>query len=1069
MYIYKRLSFIFIFIVMFFVSGSLVHASGYFQWIGSAATGKSPMFVALSGNYAYVPNQTSNTMSIVNISNPLYPVTVGSVAIANGPYIVTISGNYAYVSVWNSSAISIYNISNPTSPTLASSITLDSYPAQTAISGNYAYVANNGGNTVSVVNISNPAAPVKGASVTVGSAPTGVVVYGNYVYVTNYTSNTISVLNISNPASPTVVATVTVGTNPELPTINGSYLYVPNYGSNTISVLSLANPAAPSIVATIANQTQTDYVAFKGSYAYSANNGALGVINISNPAAPTVTGSVPGFVTDGMAVSGNYAYCSGANWGTLSVLDVSTPSTPNAVGMVGIGSGANGGGIDYIKFPNKYAYIANYKSNTVSIVDVSNPIEPTTVATVAVGSKPSMIALSPDGNYLYVTNYGGNSISIVNISNPLAPSVVNTVTVGTGPNDTEFYGNYAYVANTTGNTVNVLNISNITSPSIVATLNIGTGTGPFAFDFQGNYAYVTDTNSTTVSVINISNPAAPVLVTAVQAGKYPAWPWIFNGYMYVPDYGTTTVTVLNMANPAAPTISSTITVGSGASDVDIYNAHYMFVGNQNANTISAVDISNPGNPVQLATTAMPPGGWIAGHVGIYEFAPAYNSTIMGTIDISAYANRPPSAPTVSGPSSGITNPPAGNTYTYTISGGTSPDNSTIRYDVDWNGDGVIDEYDPVAPNFIASGGSQTPSHSWAATGTYNVQVWTEDSYGLKSPTTTYPVTIYASSVALLTASTTSYRQGDPADVLTWSSSGATSCTGTGFSTGAGSPTAGTASVTPSATTTYTVTCSNAASTASSSITVNYVPDLPPSNPAISGPNNLTQGQSYTYTFGSSVQSQGDTIQYGVDWTNSGAVQQWLPATSTYITSGASTTGSYAWNATGTVSLKALARDSRGVSSGWSSFSLSIAPACTPVGMCSGGNVVNSCTMALIQTCSYGCNNGACNPTPSPSFATSTSGTHSLTGHLQLFPSLVRKGDLAHVFWNVINVSSCNVSSSATATDTWNTVAAPTGGATTSPILGQTIFTLSCNPLSGSTSTGVYEQQSINLAPIYRER
>ena len=60
--------------------------------------------------------------------------------------------------------------------------------------------------------------------------------------------------------------------------------------------------------------------------------------------------------------------------------------------------------------------------------------------------------------------------------------------------------------------------------------------------------------------------------------------------------------------------------------------------------------------------------------------------------------------------------------------------------------------------------------------------------------------------------------------LTWSSTNATSCVGTNFSTGAGNPTSGTASVTPiSPSTTYTVTCYNSTNSATASVTVTVNP------------------------------------------------------------------------------------------------------------------------------------------------------------------------------------------------------------------------------------------------------
>ena len=70
--------------------------------------------------------------------------------------------------------------------------------------------------------------------------------------------------------------------------------------------------------------------------------------------------------------------------------------------------------------------------------------------------------------------------------------------------------------------------------------------------------------------------------------------------------------------------------------------------------------------------------------------------------------------------------------------------------------------------------------------------------------------------ASLSANPTSITAGQ-SSTLTWSSTNATSCTGTGFSTGGA--TAGSITVTPSSTTTYSVSCTGSSSTATASATV----------------------------------------------------------------------------------------------------------------------------------------------------------------------------------------------------------------------------------------------------------
>ena len=57
--------------------------------------------VAVQGNYAYVCAYTSNSLVVIDISDPTNPTSVGSIAgtteLLNGALAVAVQGNYAYV------------------------------------------------------------------------------------------------------------------------------------------------------------------------------------------------------------------------------------------------------------------------------------------------------------------------------------------------------------------------------------------------------------------------------------------------------------------------------------------------------------------------------------------------------------------------------------------------------------------------------------------------------------------------------------------------------------------------------------------------------------------------------------------------------------------------------------------------------------------------------------------------------------------------------------------------------------------------------------------------------------
>ncbi len=98
------------------------------------------------------------------------------------------------------------------------------------------------------------------------------------------------------------------------------------------------------------------------------------------------------------------------------------------------------------------------------------------------------------------------------------------------------------------------------------------------------------------------------------------------------------------------------------------------------------------------------------------------------------SNSPPSTPnTPSGPISGL----PGTSYSYSTSA-IDPEGDQIKYYFDW-----CDGFGNWT-NLVASGGTASASHSWAAEGTYNVKVKAQDENGAESGwSTTIVVTISA--------------------------------------------------------------------------------------------------------------------------------------------------------------------------------------------------------------------------------------------------------------------------------------------------------------------------------------
>jgi hypothetical protein len=104
-------------------------------------------------------------------------------------------------------------------------------------------------------------------------------------------------------------------------------------GLGGLVVVDVSNPAAPAITGTLDTPGTARGVAVAGSYAYVADQGAaLQVISVANPAAPTLAGSaaIPG--CQAVAVAGSFAYV--VDGAALQVVDVSDPAAPVLLGSV---------------------------------------------------------------------------------------------------------------------------------------------------------------------------------------------------------------------------------------------------------------------------------------------------------------------------------------------------------------------------------------------------------------------------------------------------------------------------------------------------------------------------------------------------------------------------------------------------------------------------------------------------------------------------------------------------------------------------------------------------------------
>ncbi|MFO7807568.1 MAG: hypothetical protein R6V40_04085, partial [Candidatus Moraniibacteriota bacterium] len=129
--------------------------------------------------------------------------------------------------------------------------------------------------------------------------------------------------------------------------------------------------------------------------------------------------------------------------------------------------------------------------------------------------------------------------------------------------------------------------------------------------------------------------------------------------------------------------------------------------------------------------------WVDGGPGfnydtyILTFPPseiAYNFSV-------APPSNPPHNPIIQGPDKGNTE----EIVEFQVSA-SDPDNDNIRYGVDWNNDGSIDQWYPSS-GAVESGTEKTINYQWITSGHKTFQVVAEDVHGARSPWASHEIEI----------------------------------------------------------------------------------------------------------------------------------------------------------------------------------------------------------------------------------------------------------------------------------------------------------------------------------------
>ncbi len=281
------------------------------------------------GNYLYVAAGDYG-VSILDASNPSSVVLSSNFDTPDFTTGISVQGNYAYLADWNG-GVMVVDISSPRNPRLIASVPVH-WPQDLVARDDYLFVAN-GYDGFYVINISDPANPYLDGNYNTAGFSRNIALRNNYAFVAdNY--NGVVVLDVSVPPVPSYITTYSIDPAAIEIFLKDTLLFVAA-GDSGLYILNVSDVNNPVEVGRYHPDSsgffENVYVA--GNYAFLNDYYALHIVDVSDPASPTLvqTDSLGLFTIEDVWGYRNLVYIAAMDSG-LRVMDISDPSFPSMVG-----------------------------------------------------------------------------------------------------------------------------------------------------------------------------------------------------------------------------------------------------------------------------------------------------------------------------------------------------------------------------------------------------------------------------------------------------------------------------------------------------------------------------------------------------------------------------------------------------------------------------------------------------------------------------------------------------------------------------------------------------------------
>jgi PKD repeat protein len=445
-----------------------------------------------------------------------------------------------------------------------------------------------------------------------------------------------------------------------------------------LMVADISNPAQPTVVGSLTLDNIPQGAVIDGGIVFVALlDSELQSVDISDPSRPTVVGSFPTtYGASDLVLQGDLAYVASQDTGLL-VLDVSDPTAPTQVGILDFDER-----VYDVAVHGDVAYLANYNDG-VQIVDVSDPSAPTVLGSLGDIGRTNALDVSGDGQLVVATDRYEGDFRIIDVSDPAAPVQVGLIDHTDYALDVALDGNIAYLSNRNYG-LRIYDISNPAAPVDLGSIDIDGSNERVAV--HGNLAYLAN-NWSGLRLADITVPAE-----AEELGFIETFARYRRADM---DGGLAVIAggiegyIFDVSDPTTPAFLASIDPYGYVDDM-LIDGDLAYIAADRGG-IHVVDVSDPSDPTVIGTAETCDAYRIAKYddtvfVGCYDDG-------LSVVDVSSSTE-----PREIGRLDGF------RAVEVVATGG-------ILYARDWDtGIHIVDVSDPTTPVYLSALGVPTPSH-----------------------------------------------------------------------------------------------------------------------------------------------------------------------------------------------------------------------------------------------------------------------------------------------------------------------------------------------------------------------